>query len=543
VIRRTPQQYPAPWILLLGLLAGEAGGQTILATPLNATSGQRGTMFDIENLSSATLWVTGFEQHFLGPGGAAAVEIRTVQSGGSYVPVSQSPASWDLVAIVPWLWTLPVGSVTPLPLALSIPIAPGTRRGFYITATALTAAYVAYTDLPPGSLGTPWASNGVAAILAGEGRAYPFGAAFAPRGWNGRLLYTLAPPAADYETNDALATILVGGVVGTPYARAVSRACTGGTTTLSLQSTQLNLGYDVAITQQPLHPASSGAPVTVSGQIVNVLLADPSLVFLTSAGPAPGLAPFLGAITFTVGLPSQPLLVSLQSGHLSPAHPDGVALGQGCEVRVEPSSTQLFAAAGPTGDDTSVEIPTGCLPLFGSAVSTISVTSNGRVLFEGVNPAPVPSPAATLQDPPSVGAWTDLAPNLGGSVVAGRAIPGLLQVEWIQVPYSGFPALAATFGVHLDQASGVLTIHGLSNFAPFPPVPPPLSNAMWLGLSAGLLGATDPGPRNFLPGASGTPPANRGAIYQFGPAGSLAPGVSMLVFTPAPGGLYSWAAY
>ena len=58
---------------------------------------------------------------------------------------------------------------------------------------------------------------------------------------------------------------------------------------------------------------------------------------------------------------------------------------------------------------------------------------------------------------------------------------------------------------------------------------------MFLGISAGNLGATDDDPSAFLPASSGAGVAAISAIYEFNPMGD-APGLGMidqLIFTPS----------
>jgi hypothetical protein len=142
-----------------------------------------------------------------------------------------------------------------------------------------------------------------------------------------------------------------------------------------------------------------------------------------------------------------------------------------------------------------------------------------------------------LTGDPFVGAWCDLAPNLGGTITMASPSSTTFRVDYVAVPYFGGIG-ANSFSMILDAAAGAVTITGLTGFTPN-------LDLMFLGLSRGA-GATDPGPVVFSPGGPIFPANATDMVYEFGQEGALAAGVNALLFNPVlagpAAGNYSWVA-
>ena len=149
----------------------------------------------------------------------------------------------------------------------------------------------------------------------------------------------------------------------------------------------------------------------------------------------------------------------------------------------------------------------------------------------------VPAPSYAALQSPSVGAWCDLNPETGGTISVGLAAVGVIRIGWTGVPYYGWPSTACSFSITLDAAVGSIVIDGLGSFQQI------AGANMLLGLSPGSPIATDPGPVTFTVGGPHAGPAGHGMLYQLGPAGTLAGGVSGIVFMPNGAGNYDWSAY
>ena len=112
----------------------------------------------------------------------------------------------------------------------------------------------------------------------------------------------------------------------------------------------------------------------------------------------------------------------------------------------------------------------------------------------------------------------------------------MLSVAYNNIRYWGQAGLNLTGSMMLDTATGAITLNGMNTF-------PVFTDNMWLGISKGSLGATDPGATAFAVGTTGSAAAPSDMLYAYGPEGSLVPGVASIVFIPNAAGGYDWAAF
>jgi hypothetical protein len=161
-------------------------------------------------------------------------------------------------------------------------------------------------------------------------------------------------------------------------------------------------------------------------------------------------------------------------------------------------------------------------------------------MFGNANNAATPTVATAMTDAPWLGAWCDLNPGGPGSgpIVVTSPGPNLLRVDWMGVSYFLIPSMTVTWNILLDGSTGGITLDGLMGWPPFPNAQGSLPEM--LGISAGSLGATDPGMTAFTTGGPNPGPAGLGMIYETGQAGTLAPGVNTLTFYPNASGNYDW---
>lgn len=174
-------------ITLEATIQGSFGGEIILLTTLAGGNGQNGNMFDVDAIND--IMILSFDGNQLGSAQSAANwEIYT--KTGTFVGFEGNPAAWTLVGsanAVPWQ---PQGSPTPIPIAVNVPVAAGARQAFYVT--CMTGWNVAYTNGT--GVGNQYASDANIIFYEGVGKAYPFGATFSPRIWNGRIHYAINAP-------------------------------------------------------------------------------------------------------------------------------------------------------------------------------------------------------------------------------------------------------------------------------------------------------------------------------------------------------------
>src|SRR5262245_27744306 len=99
-----------------------------------ASNGQSGIMFAVDNVSANPVTVLGLGTRFLG-NGTATLEIYSV--AGSFVGNESSAAFWGApvatVAGFGHTGGLTYPPIVPIPAALNLPVAPGTRRSFWLT--------------------------------------------------------------------------------------------------------------------------------------------------------------------------------------------------------------------------------------------------------------------------------------------------------------------------------------------------------------------------------------------------------------------------
>jgi hypothetical protein len=315
--------------------------------------------------------------------------------------------------------------------------------------------------------------------------------------------------------------------------------CAPATATLNLAMSPA-APWNLAITLQQGVTVSGGGLATPGGQIVNLKTASPSFSLLFPSG--------FGAPTPSLSIPvslGAPLTASVQAVVLNGASPDGFSLSSMVEFRAVPGTPVI---PGPAGDDgvmtVSLANPALCgapaiMPFFNATYTQFDVSSNGRVLFG----SPVPnasgfaSVGAALTSDPFVGAWCDLAPNQGGRISISVPASGLVRIDWSEVRYKN-AAGSATFGIVLDGNTGTITLDRLGTIQP-------ATINQFLGISAGILGpATNAGPTAFAPGGPFFPGTSFDMIYAFGAAGSLAPGLTAIVFTPTATTFgYAWSAF
>lgn len=238
--------------------------QSPLTTTFAGGNGQNGNMFDIVGLTPVV--ITGFDVH-MATGATATVEVYAVTAGTSYVGNETNAAAWTLLGSATGVVSAGAGVPTPVPITLNVPINPAQTQGFYVTTTAGTLQYTNGT-----TLGAVFAANSDIQFLEGIGKAYPFGATFSPRVWNGRIHYT---PGA--SGGFATKTLYGAGCYDLP--RMAHEQFPGPTTPVDLVNTQWTMIYQAGATGGnyiivPAGPAYDGVTPATNG--VNLLTLTPT---------------------------------------------------------------------------------------------------------------------------------------------------------------------------------------------------------------------------------------------------------------------------
>jgi hypothetical protein len=521
--------------LMLALVAGMATAQcTVLPVITASGNAQNGYMFDVENISAGNLTVAGFAV-FGYTATDATFEIYTLNVAGSYLANLANlttAANWTLVGSAQG-FAMTTG-LSPVPIPIAVNVAPGTRQAFYLTCQ--TGANVSYTS-GLAQLNTVIASDTNLQVYGGNGKAYPFGATFggtAP-GSPGRLFVgsvTYLTGVPSYETNSPAASLVLDGVQTTGCVAATSAKCFGATTTVTLSSTNVGAGWELAIGLANLVPVGGGAFVTANNQSVNVDLADPTLTLLHNLTLPPFPSPFPGGSPLVLTFAAPPIAtLTAQLLVLDPAHPDGFSLSQAIQLN---SQAPLSPIPGPNGDDVAMTIVAGAPPLcapplivYGTVHNTYEIISNGRITWPVVSTSNqyLSTVAAAMADPGQFGAWVDLNTGIAGNITIDLA-NGILGVNYNGVGYNYQTGTASSFRLEYNSNNGVISI---LNFAMGPQI---FNNTnQFLGISRGA-GATNPGQATFSPAGSGVTVNGTDMLYNFGLAGTLVPGITSTVFYP-----------
>jgi hypothetical protein len=165
-----------------------------------AGNGQKGTMFNVVNTSTAAATILTFDQCFLAAG-TSDVEVYT--KTGTWSGFESTPAAWTLVGTALGVVHTAAPTLDPIPLAINVTIPGGATQAFYITSNATFATNVAYTS-GVNQLGAVIGTDGILQVTGGVGKTYPFGSTFglptAGRLWNGRVNYCIAGTPATNQT-------------------------------------------------------------------------------------------------------------------------------------------------------------------------------------------------------------------------------------------------------------------------------------------------------------------------------------------------------
>lgn len=370
--------------------------------------------------------------------------------------------------------------------------------------------------------------------------------------FNPRLRLDIAgvPPVvtSPWETNDAACDLNLDGIQNTGTGPIHVDKCTNTYLRVNINSTLVGNLWDIGFhSGGGVSPPSgcslgTGGTFTAGGQRVNLNVLAPDLAFLNNffsfALPPAAcniFSPCYFPGSFTVPAIS-PVAVPLfcgQMGIANPAHVDGFSLSALCETRwVDPVPLGAPVTLPDNDDDITTVIPVGCFPFYNAGYTNMTVSTNARVLFgsTGVTANWQGTTALALTEAPEVGAWTDLSPNLAAATadITVSSVGSVYQIVYTDCPYFGIATATNSFTMMLDSSNGGITISGLAFDAGGP--------QQFLGVSRGNTGATNggaiPGGYAAFIGGSFIPANATDMIYESGLAGTLAPGVTSITFTP-----------
>jgi len=256
-------------------------------------------------------------------------------------------------------------------------------------------------------------------------------------------------------------------------------------------SSPLGTPWDLAVGFAPPVPLGGGALALIDGQVVNMSLADPTLILLNglfAGGPFPA-----GTLTIPFSIPI-PLSISMQFAVADPSTASGARLSQALRLQtVLPSGPISYTM----NDDSFVWVNFSGAPFcgppsftfFGVAYTSLYLASNGFVCFGAGNQTYAPtSSAAFLGGPPRAAPlWNDLDPPTGGTITVS-VTPTTVVCDWITVAQFGqLPSVNRTFRLTLDAVTGNLI------FDNYVIAGGNASTGCGIGITPGSPNATDPG--------------------------------------------------
>ena len=152
-----------------------------LTTTFDAGNGQAGNMFDIMAINDLT--VDSFDISF---DSGVTDDVEIYFKTGTWVGFDADPAAWTLLTTVTGVTSAGDNVPTPLSLNLGVDVLAGETVAFYVTLTTTTA--INYTN---GTVvGALFASDANMEFYEGAGNPYPFAGTFAPRIFNGNIVYS-----------------------------------------------------------------------------------------------------------------------------------------------------------------------------------------------------------------------------------------------------------------------------------------------------------------------------------------------------------------
>jgi len=169
-----------------------------LGTTFAGGNGHDGNMFDVVMLAGKT--ISFFEGHITGNGNMAIYYKM-----GTFVGSETNSAAWTFIDSA-MVTSAGAGVPTYLNIPINLFFAAGDTVAFYVTGT-ISGATVNYTNgITQGAL---FSANAAMQIYEGIGLAYPFGASFTPRVWNGIINYcdsgtTPAPVVVFYSNQNII---------------------------------------------------------------------------------------------------------------------------------------------------------------------------------------------------------------------------------------------------------------------------------------------------------------------------------------------------
>ncbi|MAG56047.1 MAG: hypothetical protein CMJ83_07135 [Planctomycetes bacterium] len=290
--------------------------------------------------------------------------------------------------------------------------------------------------------------------------------------WIALAAVTVAQP---YQVNSLPATIDLDGVVSTGLDAAYTVYTVGQTATLATSSTLVGWPYEILVVFAPQVPRGDPrATVTLGGQVFNVDLADPTLIYLWSGGAVPVFQPHQNqSLAFQVT--AAPVVFTGQMFIIDPTNPELFSLSQASTgTTAGPTVTPItFGGSEPGRPGTlfSLGLP---VPFYESTWTTMFVNSDGHVSFGANGSDFTPTPGEFRTGPARAAPqWTDMDPGFApAQVTVTEDLTGLItgqpliRVDWNSMAEWANAGSQHTFQLDLHPVTGDIVIrHHPTNLA------------------------------------------------------------------------------
>lgn len=273
-------------------------------------------------------------------------------------------------------------------------------------------------------------------------------------------------PVPTWQENSLDASMSIDGATNTGFTGPVSVTRTANSTSvLNISSIHTGSVWELVLVPAPAVPNAGLFPI---GQILNLSLGNPNAILVNNMFQTPWL---LGSWNTALSAPPIPMTLSAQFAIVNPQIPGSLALSAANEMTVIPCNNNSMPLV--LGDDDSVSVALGgpnfCnaqqVNFYGTSYTSLYVNSNGSVGFlQGSADFSPTATAFTSQMPRLAGHWSDLEPNVAGTITASSTAAGLFKVSYVNVPEWGTNnAATCTFDLTFDTVGGGCSIQNYSH--------------------------------------------------------------------------------
>jgi hypothetical protein len=166
-----------------------------LQTLFSGTTQAEGNMFDVK--AQQDIIINSFDIKL---SNGLTTDIEVYFKEGTWVGSETTAGDWTLVATANSITSSGFNNPTPLNLNMGISVKSGNRVAFYVTRSSGSGGF---TYSQGTAVGNTLASDTNITVFEGAGKFYPFSSTFAPRNFNGNIIYnTVDPFNGNFDTSD-----------------------------------------------------------------------------------------------------------------------------------------------------------------------------------------------------------------------------------------------------------------------------------------------------------------------------------------------------